>query len=104
MPTILIKKSAGRKRIGLVSRAKCLSESDRSAEILHKELAIDVVCWYDLDRSRGDHQFACYLHVGELLVKQAQLENALDPLIDSSFESLVSVLIPCWQPLLIDAM
>jgi hypothetical protein len=35
---------------------------------------------------------------------RSKLENALNPLIDSSFESRVSPLIPCLQPLLINAM
>ena len=42
-------------------------------------------------------------HVGNEFISLLQ-ENALEPLIDSSFESLVSPLIPCLQPLIIDAM
>ena len=41
---------------------------------------------------------------GSVEVAYISLENALDPLIESSFESLVSPLIPCLQPLIIDAM
>ena len=36
--------------------------------------------------------------------RRSRLENALEPLIESSFELLVSPLIPCLQPLLIDTM
>ncbi len=46
-------------------------------------------------RIRGESPFSFEL---------TRLENALDPLIDSSFELLVSPLIPCLQPLIIDAL
>jgi len=42
--------------------------------------------------------------VPNLLQLAVILENALEPLIESSFESLVSPPIPCLQPLLIDTM
>jgi hypothetical protein len=37
-------------------------------------------------------------------VGRGRLENALEPLIESSFESIVSPLIPCLQPLIIEEM